>query len=77
MLVGAWTATIAVPVQIIVWREDAGFPRSRFRPELMLPLMVAAIGLLFAVLGRLISRLCRRIGSAPELIRIEDEDPQP
>jgi peptidoglycan/LPS O-acetylase OafA/YrhL len=57
---GAVVAVVAVPVQVLIWREDPGTPQSRWRPELMWPLPFAIFGLLLAAIGRGLTRRCSR-----------------
>ena len=56
---GGVAAAIALPVQLLIWREDAGHPQSRFRLT-MWPLACAVVALVIVAIGRGMTR--RRTG---------------
>jgi hypothetical protein len=55
--VAATVALVALPIQLLIWREDPGHPQSRFRLTLW-PLVLTLLSLLVAAIGRGITRRC-------------------
>jgi hypothetical protein len=55
--VAATAALVALPIQLLIWREDPGHPQSRFRLTLW-PLALTLLALIVAAIGRGIIRRC-------------------
>jgi hypothetical protein len=55
LAVGAVVAAVALPIQILIWREDPGHPLPRSRLTIV-PLVLAALGIMIGAIGRRIAK---------------------